>query len=165
MSQLKPSFIKRIYDSVKSSCFSLSDFDFDFPSSGRVLAKIIFKHYPEYRLILTEKIETNTVKVKHGPSSFYSSTRETENKFTVFYLLEAPGDYKLNDEHEIRTIDELLTRLPSWCKNIHSDISTRFDIEDPFTSFRKQLESLINENIEDPDSPFNESEIDTLAGC
>lgn len=162
MSQLKPSFVKKIYDAAKSSCFTLSDFDFEFPKTGKTLAKISFKHHPDYRLILSERTERNTVKVKQGTHSYLSTTREEENSYTVHYLLESPGDFKLVEENEISSLDQLITKFPEWCKNIHSDLSTKFDTEDPFSSLREHLENIINENIEDEGEQFEQNEIEAL---
>lgn len=162
MSQIKLSFMKQIYDAFKSSKFTIADFDFSFPSSGNTLIIVKFKHHPEYRLELSERTGIKTVKVKDGFSRHFQSTREEENKYTAYSLLESPGKYKLEESNEIDSPSEIITKIPNWCHNIHSDICTKLETEDDFSVFRNQLEEIIQFNFENENSSFETHEIEAL---
>ncbi|MDD2540992.1 MAG: hypothetical protein PHH28_08100 [Desulfuromonadaceae bacterium] len=162
MPQLKQSFIKEISDAIDRSCFTLADFQVEFPDSGSTLMKIFFKYNNNYRFIVYEKAESETINIKEG-YSVMPKIREEKRKWVTTYLLEAPSDYKAVDEEPIYSLDEIPKKIPQWCVNIHKELSIPINSSDNFEKFREELEELIKNDIDDETAKFNPDEIENLA--
>jgi len=109
VSQLKKSFIKDIYDAVAGSCFTMADFQFEFPDTGPTLLKIFFRYKPSFRFILNEKRENETDN-SHELHAVLAATCEEKSGQVIAYLLEAPGEYKAADEQPICSLEEITKR-------------------------------------------------------
>jgi hypothetical protein len=126
VSQLKRSFIKDIYDAVAGSCFTMADFQFEFPDTGPSLLKIFFRYKPSFRFILNEKKENGTDN-NHERHAVPPATCEENNGQVIAYLLEAPGEYKAADEQPICSMEDIPKKIPQWCSNIHKELTTEID--------------------------------------
>lgn len=161
MPQLKQSFIKEICDAIDRSCFTIADFQLEFPETGSSLLKIFFKYNTNYKFIVYEKAESETVSYKEG-YSLMPTLREEKRKFMTTCLIEAPAEYKAADEQSIYALDEIPKKIPQWCANIHKELSTTASTSDSFGKFREEIEELIKNNIEDETAKFDPIEIETL---
>ena len=162
MSQLNKSFIKDIYDAVAGSCFTMADFQFEFPDSGPSLLKIFFRYKPSYRFILNEKKENETDN-NHERHTVLPATCEEKNGQAIAYLLEAPGEYKAADEQPICSLEDILKKIPQWCSNIHKELTTEIDTQDDFDEFREELEELIRKHIAEESVRFTPDEVARLS--
>ena len=162
MSQLKKSFIKDIYDAVAGSCFTMADFQFEFPDTGPTLLKIFFRYKPSFKFILNEKRENETDN-NHELHAVLSATCEKKNGQAIAYLLEAPGEYKAADEQPICSLEDIPKKIPQWCSNIHKELTTEIDLQDDFDEFREELEELIREHIAEESVRFTPDEVANLS--
>lgn len=162
MTQLKKSFVKEIYDAIDRSCFTLDDFQVELPESGSILLKIFFKYNTNYKFIVFEKSESETINIKEG-SHFMPSVREEKRKWVTTYLIEAPAEFKAVDEEEISSLDRVPKKIPEWCANIHKELSTSISTDNNFEKFREEIEDLIRNNAGDETTKFNPDEIENLA--
>lgn len=156
MSQLKPSFVNDILDTLGKSRFTKDDFKVELPKSGRVLVSITFVHKPEYSLILTEEQKQNQIVVKN---SYDSSSRTESVKYTTYIVREVPGRYKIEDQSEIDNPGGLLDLIPKWCDNIRSDLYALAPQVDPLQEFRRKLDEDISTLIPEPCAFFTEEEM------
>lgn len=154
MSQLKPSFIEEIKESISDSCFTLNDFNLDLPNSGEVFLNLIFKHKPEYKLYVAEETHTENVKVT---DSFGLNTHTNKNVSVVLVAYITPGEYKLKEQTELSSFHEITEIIPSWCRQIKDDLYSLVPKPDPVESIRKEFEAQF-ENINDPESYFTAEE-------
>lgn len=159
MSQLKPSFIKDIFNKLKDSRFSIQDFDVDLPKTGQILLTVIFKHKNDYKFTVKEEKIVDYVEVGDNYSSLIGQSRKEKQTYTAIVVSESPGDYKLIEKSVASDLGDAISKIPKWCNNIHEDICAKIEHNDNFKNIREQLEELINENIQDENEPFNSEEI------
>jgi len=162
VSLLKKSFIKDIYDAVAGSCFTVADFQFEFPDTGPSLLKIFFRYKPSFRFILNEKNENETDN-NHERHVALPATCEVKNGRVIAYLLESPGEYKAADEQPICAMEDIPKKIPQWCSNIHKELATEIDTHDDFDEFREELEELIRKHIAEESVRFTPDEVEKLS--
>lgn len=160
MSQLKPSFVNEIQVAIEKSRFTVDDFSFEFPSSGKSLVRITFLYKPEYMLILTEekKREQVTIEEKFGYASSSTSRSHTVQE-TVFTIRATPGRFKTEVTYEINDLGGLLEELPKWCENIRSDLYALAPKVDLLATLREELQKNLDTLVDKPDEYFNAEEL------
>jgi hypothetical protein len=160
MSQLKPSFVNEIKAVIEKSRFTVDDFSFELPKSGKVLAKITFLYKPEYMLTLTEetKREQVTIEEKFGYASPSTSRSHTMQE-TVVTIRATPGRFKTEVTYKIDSLEELLEELPKWCENIRSDLYALAPKIDPLATLREELQRNLDTLVNKPDEYFNDEEL------
>lgn len=160
MSQLKPSFVNDIQAAIEKSRFTVDDFSFEFPKSGKTLVRITFLYKPEYTLTLTEetKREQVTIEEKFGYASPSTSRSHTVQE-TVFIIKAIPGRFKTEVTYEIDGLGGLLEELPNWCENIRSDLYALAPKVDPLATLREELQKNLDSLVDKPDDYFNVEEL------
>jgi len=160
MSQLKPSFVNDIETAIEKSRFTVDDFSFEFPKSGKTLVRITFLYKPEYMLMLTEetKREQVTIEEKFGYASPSTSRSHTVQE-TVFTIRATPGRFKTEVTYEIDSLGGLLEELPKWCENIRSDLYALAPKVDLLATLREELQKNLDTLVDRPDDYFNVEEL------
>lgn len=160
MSQLKPSFVNDIQAAIEKSRFTVDDFSFEFPKSGKTLVRITFLYKPEYMLTLTEetKQEQVTIEEKFGYASPSTSRSHTVRE-TVFTIRAIPGRFKTEVAYEIDNLGALLEELPKWCENIRSDLYALAPKVDLLATLREELQRNLDTLVDKPDEYFNVDEL------
>lgn len=160
MSQLKPSFVNEIMATIEKSRFTVDDFSFEFPKSGKTLAKIMFLYRPEYMLTLTEetKREQVTVEEKFGYATHSTSRSHTVHE-TVFTVRVTPGRFKTEVTYAIDDLGGVLEELPKWCENIRSDLYALAPKIDPLATLREELQKNLDALVDKPNEYFNADEL------
>lgn len=136
MSQLKPSFAREIREALEKSKFTLSDFEIEYPATGRTLLRIAFIHKPAYYFLLTEEMRPEY----------------------VYFVKAIPGEFKLQDVFQV-SLGNVVDAIPQWCENIRSDLYALAPKHDPLEQLRQQLHQNLDGLVNDPDSYFNPDEL------
>lgn len=139
MSQLKPSYIQDIQNSLAGSVFSPQDFEIELPKSGDVQFKLIFKHDENF---------SYTVKESYGETPLLAVVR--------------PSNFKVEAEWKLKSFTEALSSIPRWCQNIREDLYTLAPNRDPLEGLRKEFESQLDSLIEKPDENFTTEELSSV---
>lgn len=160
MSQLKPSFVNEIQATIEKSRFTVDDFSFEFPKSGKALVRITFLYKPEYMLALSEetKREQVTIEEKFGYTSPSTSRSHTVQE-TIFTIRATPGRFKTEVTYEIGSLGGLLEELPKWCENIRSDLYALAPKVDPLATLREELQKNLDTLVDKPDEYFDVEEL------
>lgn len=163
MSQLKPSFVNEIHAAIEKSRFTVDDFSFEFPKSGKTLVRITFLYKPEYMLVLTEetKREQVTIEEKFGYASPSKSRSHTVQE-TVISIRVIPGRFKTEVVYEIDSLGGLPEELPKWCENIRSDLYALTPKVDPLATLREELQKNLDNLVDKPDEYFNVEELEVV---
>lgn len=156
MSQLKPSFVRQIRETLASSKFTEDDFSIELPKSGRVLCKVTFLYKPEYHLTLIEDQRSESVTIKQ---EILMSSRVERIHQVVFTVRAVPGRYKAEAIDEIGHLGAVLDEIKEWCENVRADLYALAPKHDPLDQLREQLKSKLDEMVKDPDSYFSEEEL------
>lgn len=154
--------MKKIYESLRGSCFTPADFDTEFPDSGSTLLIIKFKHIEGYQLQMLERKEKDETTIQPSFASSISPKRIETRTVICRYLIESPGDFKEWEEIEVDTFEDILDRIPVWCRNIKNDIGVDVNTEDEFNHLRDQLDKMLKESIKDENERFSQVEIKRL---
>lgn len=163
MSQLKPSFVNEIQVAIEKSRFTVDDFSFEFPKSGKTLARITFLYKPEYMLTLNEetKQEQVTIEQKFGYASPSTSRSHTVRE-TIFTIRATPGRFKTEVIYEIDDLAGLLEELPKWCEDIRSDLYALAPKADLLATLREELQKNLDALVDRPDEYFNADELEVV---
>ena len=153
MSQLKKSTVKLVYDALDNKIFSSDDFAIEFPQAGDTLVKIQFVHNEEYYFHIVE-----LPKSKGIAAAFAAVTDNAKAPSTI----ECPGDYKRVEENRFESFDSCIRRIQIWCGNLRADLNTRMPVYQYLEELKRQFEKHIHENIEQPDDPLSEIEIQKI---
>ena len=156
MSQLKPSFINEIYGALEKSKFTRDDFQLELPKSGRVLARIVFTHKPEYSLVLSEEQKQEQIKTK---LNFDFSTRTESRNYTQFIVRAAPGAFKADSQTEIDDPGGILSTIPQWCESIRADLYALAPVKDPLEELRKKMQRDLDDLVTEPAEFFSDEEM------
>lgn len=156
MSQLKPSFVQQIRDSLGSSKFTENDFSVELPTSGKALLKITFLYKPEYHLTVLEETRRESVTIKE---QYLMSSRVEESQQLVFVVRSVPGLYKVEATRDIGNLGGVLEEIKEWCENVRADLYAIAPRHDPLKQLRDQLESKLEKMVQDPDNYFSEEEL------
>lgn len=159
MSQLKPSFVKDIFASLESARFTGDDFTIDLPKSGRVLAKITFKHKADYGLVLTEEDKEDQVTIK---TNYDLQSRTERRRYTSYFVKMIPGEFKTEAVTEVDSPGDLLRMIPQWCDHIRTDLYALAPRPDPIEELRKKLEADVDRMVDEPGAYFSEKEIQAV---
>lgn len=140
MSQLKPSFTREIRDALENSKFTLSDFEIEYPETGRNLLRITFIHKPGYSFLLTEEY------------------RQLEYAYIAKMI---PGEFKLQESSQI-SLGGAVDEIPKWCENIRRDLYALAPKIDPLEQLRQQLHRNLDELVSNPEEYFSQNELDLV---
>jgi len=140
MSQLKPSFTREIRDALENSKFTLSDFEIEYPETGRNLLRIIFIHKPNYSLLLSEEY------------------RQLE---CVYFIKMIPGEFKIQESSQT-SLGGVVDEIPKWCENIRRDLYALAPKIDLLEQLRQQLHRNLDELVSDPNDYFGPNELDLV---
>lgn len=156
MSQLKPSFVRDVRETLEKSKFTSDDFDIELPKSGRVLIKVTFLHKPEYQFVLLEDEKNEQVTIKQ---EFLMSSRTERVRQVVYTVRCVPGQYKLDSAEEVSHPGDSLEAMRNWCDNIRADLYALAPVQDPLEQLRQKLKANLDEMVKDPEGYFTEDEL------
>jgi len=162
MSQLKPSFVKEIYLKLKSSLFSVNDFEIDLPQKGKILINITFKYKSDYKFVVSEEALVYFQEVSDDYQSLSRQAKTERQPLTALVVNESPGDYKLNERMEVQDFGEAINKISKWCNNIHEDFCAKIEEGDNYSHLRIWLDEIIIENGEDENRRFCKSMVKDL---
>jgi len=156
MPKLRNSIITQILDYLESGDFCLEDFDIQFPDDSSTLATIAFKALRKYSFTLDETYQDN------GPiSSLVVFGKKDAEK--VIRTIEKPGEYKNYESRTHDEIDAAILRVSRWVHNIREDIiHSRATVRAKIDELSEEFQKNIDENIDNPDSYFEENEKDAI---
>ena len=163
MSQLKPSFVSAIKAAIEKSRFTVDDFIFEFPKSGKTLVRITFSYKQEYMLALTEETKREQVTIEEGYGFASRSTKRSQTvEETLFTIRATPGYFKTETVYEIENLGKLIEELPKWCENIRSDLYALAPKPDPLATLREELQRNLDKLVDKPDDYFNAEELEVV---
>ncbi len=153
MPNLKYSIISEILNNLNYGDFCREDFTTDFPDGSSELAKLVFSSMPKYEFEIEEHVT--------GGNRFAVALiqkPEPERK-KVFRTIESPGDYRNNEYHTYSDISDAVNRVTNWVRNIREDlIHSRDAVRTTIDDMTAELQSSIDENIENPEQYFQGQE-------
>lgn len=156
MTNLKKSKINEILNEFnESKYFTIDDFIFEFPSSGRVLCKIKFVAHDDCHFILEEK--SYQVKQK---STFVLADANYIDKEELFITV-SPGDYKKEDCLKINDFHSVPFNIRNWIQRIDTElkeINNNFNID----NISELIKTELDKNIIDENERFTLEEIESM---
>jgi hypothetical protein len=163
LTQLKASFLKDLQESLRKSVFTLQDFLIELPQSGKTLARIKFKHNElfVFSIIETIEVEEVTISSNHAFGSI-GNDRVEKTKTKVQYALLQPGEYKSSEQRDLSSLYDITYIIPQWCNYIKAELYALAPKVDPIEELNRQFSYDFEKNIKDPDSYFNDEEIDKI---
>ncbi|CAM3020405.1 hypothetical protein VIOR103205_11585 [Vibrio ordalii] len=171
--QVNHSFRLLIEAALCKTQFSLEDFDITYPSYGD-LVTIEFKHHEGFKISLEEVEfeETETLKLNKGlsdhlalglPSSFYGEPDTKTVTKTKYVSTESPGSIKATDDVTIKSLTEFPRRFIAWTSNIEAELLSIYSLpESPENDLESQIEAIFPNEIAEPTSKFDASEVSKL---
>jgi hemoglobin-like flavoprotein len=152
MPKLRNSIITQILDYLEYGDFCVEDFDAQFPDDSNILAQITFKALPKYSFVLDETYPGGAI------ASSLAITRQGNSK-RVIRTIEKPGEYKNHEQKTHDSIDSAIRRVSDWVVSIRDDlIHSRATLRSTIDELTENFQKSIDENINDPESYFEESE-------
>jgi hypothetical protein len=126
---LREGLKKEILDSINNSCFSLMDFNIEFPISnneGSDLLKIRFTHNSEYLFYLR----------------YYSHSAN-------YSIIESPGQIQKSETQRLDNLKELPDKIMDWCERIKIDLKAKLNpiYTDELNKLKLEFETEINKFI------------------
>lgn len=156
MPKLRNSIITQILDYLEYGDFCVEDFDVQFPDDSSVLAQITFKALPKYSFVLDETYSGGSM------ATALASMGQGKTK-KVIRTIEKPGEYKNDEQITHEDIDSAIRRVSSWVASIRDDlIHSRATVRSTIDQLTENFQKSIDENIDDPDSYFEENEEDDI---
>lgn len=160
--RLNKSFTDEITDGFGDTRFSAKDFSFTYPTSGRILLTIQFKHQDGFSLKLTKEEEYDVVTQRDGLSALMGGASERKSKYTVYYIEMTPGEYEKTDKIEISSLGDTGRYIRDWCSHIYSEMSSMLVDHTVFDDLREQMEASFDETIEKPEESFSNEEVEAI---
>lgn len=77
--------------------------------------------------------------------------------------IESPGDYKVRDSEWHGSIDQCISRITKWCKNIKEDLAARPIVQEDLSDWETEIERRISETAGDSQERFSDSEANVLS--
>jgi len=152
MATLKNSIINRILKCLDHGSFIIEDFDCQFESNSSELARITFKALPKYIFVLSENYSSNPFGL-----TLENFSRGSSNK--IISTTKIPGSYKNYEETTHENIDLAIDSVSAWVENIVDDLTnSRLLLSPAIDELSEDFQNSIDENIEDPESYFEEDE-------
>lgn len=135
---LRDSLVAKIWSSIERSPFTPADFEVDTSGEDGVLLSIVFRHAPQYSLVVKEnwKGEISTAL--------------------------SPGEYKKTETIFPTELHKLPDIVTTWSRNVRDELRTSLPVYSELDAIREALERHINEHVEHPEKPFTEGEADDL---
>ena len=156
MPKLRNSIITQILDYLEYGDFCVEDFDVQFSDDSTVLAKITFKALPKYSFELDEIYSGGAI------GSVLAATGQGNSK-KVIRTIEKPGEYKNHEKIIHDDIDSAIRRVSDWVVSIRDDlIHSRVTLRSTIDELTENFQKSIDENINNPESYFEESEEDGI---
>lgn len=137
MPKLRHSVIETILTRLETSRFGLAAYKAEFPDRGDTLFRITFTPDPTYTLELSES--RNTI-----------------------WLNMIPGEFKTRDTVNCESIDTAISLIGIWTSNISSELIALGCKRPSIDDIVNTIDSYINEKITEPDTKFDQSEIEQL---
>lgn len=156
MSQVRPSFIQEVRETLEKSCFTVHDFAIELPESGRTLLKITFLHRPEFSLTLFEDERSRPATSDQTP---LPGSRGGPLSHTVYSITAAPGRFKLETTSEVADAGLLLGAIPQWCEDIRADLYALSSSPDPLEQMRAEINANLDRLLANPSGHFTEKEL------
>lgn len=111
---------------------------------------------PKYSFILDETYPGGTI------GSALALTGRNNIK-RVIRTTESPGEYKNHDSRTHETIDSAIRRISEWVGNIREDlVHSKTTGPTAVDDFTKAFQDRIDESVTDPESYFDEHEVDEI---
>ena len=155
MALLKQSIIRQIHQELDNDYFSFTDFDITFPDSGHVLALITFAHNSKYFFRISEEFKGSAI------TAFAASMHGDKERTPA--TVECPGDYKMEETHFLKSIDDCVSRISTWCRNIQDDLRMRNPVFREIDELKAQFDAHIEEHISNPEEPISSAEVEAIA--
>lgn len=135
---LKHSVLAKVYSTLEKSPFTVADFAVKPDHKDEsVILTVTFRHQSEYVFQVLE----------HNDGIF---------------VIESPGEYRKTESGELKSLQELPSKLADWARNIRDELRTHMPVYDEIDELRQAIEKHVAEHVADAEAPFSKVEADEL---